>query len=281
MSTKSNRTWLITGSSSGFGARIAQSALEQGDNVMLTARDVSSLAGIVTRFPGRAAATRLDVTEKGAASAVIDEIEKRFGGLDVLVNNAGYGLIGAVEEVDPSEYRPLFETNVFGLIETTRAALPLMRRCRGGRIVQFSSTLGMMGRAAYGLYAASKFAVEGLSESLAGEVEPFGIAVIIVEPGAFRTDFLGRSISVASAHNPAYAQTSGLVRANAVKNDGNQPGDPDRGVAVLMEAISSERPPLRLALGADSYRNNRGKITAALADYDAWELAGADTDFRA
>lgn len=280
MSSGRERVWLITGCSSGFGAGLAEAALARGDKVMLTARDPGSLEALAARYPAMAATAALDVTERDAPARVVAAVEKRFGRLDVLVNNAGHGLIGAVEELEPYEYRPMFEANLFGLIEMTRAALPLMRRHPGGRIVQFSSSLGICGRAGYGLYAATKFAVEGLSEALAAEVEPLGLSVIIVEPGAFRTSFLGRSICVGHRRIEAYEATSGIVRDNARKNDGNQAGDPERGVAVVMAAIEAEQPPLRLALGPDSFRNNRGKIARVLADYDAWEPMGASTDFR-
>jgi NAD(P)-dependent dehydrogenase (short-subunit alcohol dehydrogenase family) len=273
------KTWLITGCSSGFGRLLGEAALARGDNVMLTARDPQKLHALANQYPETAVAMPLDVTREGDAAAVVREIEKRFGRLDVLVNNAGYGLIGAVEEVTPDEYRALFETNVFGLIETTRAALPLLRTQSGGRIIQFSSTLGICGRAGFGLYSASKFAVEGLSEALAAELQPLGVSVVIVEPGAFRTDFLGRSITVANNRIAAYETTSGVVRDSALQNDGQQPGDPHRAVAVLMSVVDTENPPLRLALGQDSYRNNRGKIARVIADYGEWERIAADTDY--
>jgi NAD(P)-dependent dehydrogenase (short-subunit alcohol dehydrogenase family) len=266
-----SRTWLITGCTSGFGRTLARAVLSkyflnsfevlsQGDAVAVTARHREMLADLVADYPSQALAIELDVTRSNDPARTVEQVQQHFGGLDVLVNNAGFGLVGAVEETTPQEYRPLFETNVFGLIEMTRAALPLLRLSRRARIVQFSSTLGMCGRAGFGLYSASKFAVEGLSEALAAEVEPLGIAVTIVEPAAFRTDFLGRSIAVAAQQIDAYAQTAGAVRHGITANDGAQPGDPIRGVEVILEAVNAKRPPLRLALGADAYRNNRGKL---------------------
>ncbi|BEU25642.1 oxidoreductase [Paraburkholderia caribensis] len=280
MNNASVPTWLITGCSSGFGRTLASAVLARGENVVLTARDTSSLADLVDKYSDHAIAVNLDVTKPGDPARAITQAEETFGSLDVLVNNAGFGLIGAVEETSPDEYRPLFETNVFGLIEMTRAALPALRRSKRARIVQFSSTLGMCGRAGFGLYSASKFAVEGLSEALSAEVEPLGISVTLVEPGAFRTDFLGRSIATAAQRIDAYAETAGAVRAGISRNDGTQAGDPQRGVDVIIRAVDSERPPLRLALGADAYRNNRGKIARAIEDYNSWEAEAVDTAFR-
>jgi NAD(P)-dependent dehydrogenase (short-subunit alcohol dehydrogenase family) len=207
-----------------------RSWLERGDNVVVTARDcdAQTVQSIAERYPDRALAAALDVTRPGDAAAVAVQAEVRFGGLDVLVNNAGFGFIGAVEESQPDEYRPMFETNLFGLIETTRAAFPALRRGGTGRIVNLSSVGGIAGRMGFGLYNASKFAVEGLSEALAQEVEPLGLKVIIVEPGAFRTDFLGRSISAARTRLDVFEQTSGRTRDFSETNEGQQPGDPVR-----------------------------------------------------
>ncbi len=274
------KIWFITGTSSGFGRGLAKAVLDRGDKVLLTARNPSSLDDLVAAYPGNALAAALDVTKTDEVRAAVEAAVSAFGGIDVLANVAGYGLIGAVEECTPEEYRPLFEANLFGLIEVTRAALPSLRE-RKGRIVQFSSTLGMLGRAGFGLYSAAKFAVEGLSEALAAEVEPLGLHVIIVEPGAFRTDFLDRSIAVAEQSIDAYAETAGAVRAGALANNGHQGGDPAKGVAVILQAVDAETPPLRLALGLDSYRNNRSKIARATGDYDAWAALGTATSFDA
>src|SRR4051812_8217227 len=255
-----DRTWLITGCSSGFGRELAEAVLARGERVLLTARDPSVVAEIVERYEATACAMSLNVRDPREARAAVAEAEARFGGLDVLVNNAGYGFIGAVEEAEPAEYRPMFETNLFGLIETTRAALPALRRRRGGRIVNFSSVGGITSRAGFGLYGASKFAVEGLSEALAEEVRPFGIAVIIVEPGSFRTQFLGRSIAVAQNRISAYDETSGRIRHFRESTDGKQSGDPSRAVTILLEAVNSPSPPLRLPIGPDAYARIRAKL---------------------
>ncbi len=274
------RTWLITGCSTGFGKILAQAALDRGDNVVATARRPETLADLKPAADGKLQVARLDVTRPGEAAAAAELAEQRFGRLDILVNNAGYGFVGAIEEGEPEEYRPMFETNVFGLIETTRAALPALRRSRGGRIVNLSSIAGIAGRAGFGYYNASKFAVEGLSEALAQEVAPFGVKVIIVEPGPFRTEFLGRSINAARNEMPAYAETSGVTRRYAAENDGLQGGDPHKAIAVILKAIDSDAPPLHLVLGDEAYPRVRAKLKAFEADLDAWEpLGGAATRF--
>ncbi len=225
-SQSGGRTWLITGCSSGLGRVLAEAVAGRGDHVVATARDPSALSALQGRFPDRVRTAVLDVSRPETAAAAVELARRTFGGLDVLVNNAGYGLIGGVEETEPHEYRPMFEVNLFGLIETTRAALPALReraggeragdrseRRPGGRIVNLSSGAGIAGSAGSGFYCATKFAVEGFSEALAEEVAPFGIRVVIVEPGPFRTDFLGRSIIEASRNMPEYAGTSGKRRS--------------------------------------------------------------------
>ncbi len=248
-----SKTWLITGCSSGFGRVLAEAVLARGDRLVATARKADPLAGLADRHPGSVRAAALDVTQPGSAAAAVRLAEDAFGGLDVLVNNAGFGFMGAVEEATPDEYRPMFETNVFGLIETTRAALPTLRKRRGGRIVNFSSGAGIAGAAGYGYYNATKFAVEGLSEALAQELAPLGLRVVIVEPGPFRTEFLGRSIATARNSLDAYAETSGKLRSYRDSNDGKQAGDPAKAVAVILKAVDAEAPPLHLPLGPVAY----------------------------
>ena len=274
------RTWLITGCSTGFGRLLAQAALNRGDQVVATARDPARLSDLTKAFPKTARAAALDVTKPGDAGKAVALAVEAFGRLDVLVNNAGFGFIGAIEEATPDEYRPMFETNVFGLLETTRAALPALRKTgAGGRIVNMSSGAGIKGLQGSGHYNATKFAVEGISEALAQEVAPFGIAVIIVEPGPFRTDFLGRSISAAKKEMPEYAATAGMFRAYRANNDGKQAGDPDKAVAVMLKAINSEKPPLHLPLGARAYELARAKIAEFSRDIDAWEQVAKATDY--
>jgi NAD(P)-dependent dehydrogenase (short-subunit alcohol dehydrogenase family) len=274
-----SKVWLITGCSGGFGKILAEDALRRGDKVVATARDKTSLASLLTQYPETARTLDLDVTQSSSIESAIMDVEATFGRLDILVNNAGHGFMGAIEEGTPDEYRPLFEVNVFGLIEMTRAALPLMRRTGNGRIVNLSSGAGIVGMGGHGYYNATKFAVEGLSEALAQEVAPFGIRVVIVEPGPFRTDFLGRSIKVAENAIPAYNETGGHARSYRDNNDGRQPGDPHKAVSVMLKAIDSDNPPLHLPLGPRAHELARNKLAAFEHDMNAWESVSIATDY--
>ena len=273
------KTWMITGCSSGFGKVLAETVLARGDQLIATARKAEELGSLIACFPKTARAAALDVTREGSAAAAVALAEEAFGGLDILVNNAGFGFMGAIEEATPEEYRPMFETNVFGLIETTRAALPALRRRRGARVVNFSSGAGIAGAAGYGYYNATKFAVEGLSEALAQELAPLGLAVIIVEPGPFRTEFLGRSIATAKAEIDAYAETSGKLRHYRDTNNGRQAGDPEKAAAVILKAVDAAVPPLHLPLGPIAYSIAEKKLAAFKADLDAWRDTAIATDF--
>jgi NAD(P)-dependent dehydrogenase (short-subunit alcohol dehydrogenase family) len=270
------KTWLITGCSSGFGQRLALAAAQRGDWVVATARDVAAIEALAAPFDGRMVTVPLDVTDAAAAREAVATAEEAFGGIDVLVNNAGYGLFGAIEEGTPEEYRPMFEVNVFGLIETTRAALPVLRR-NGGVIVNMSSGAGIAGGAGGGYYNAAKFAVEGLSEALAGELAPFGIRVVIVEPGPFRTEFLGRSITMAANEMPEYAASSRKRYRESA--NGSQAGDPDKAVAVILRAVDDEDAPLHLPLGPVAHGIAERKLAAFRSDVDAWRATSIATDF--
>ncbi|MET3710847.1 NAD(P)-dependent dehydrogenase (short-subunit alcohol dehydrogenase family) [Sphingomonas trueperi] len=272
------KTWLITGCSSGFGQRLALAAARRGDRVVATARNVETIAPMAEPFDGRMLTLPLDVTDPAAARAVVAQAVDRFGGFDVLVNNAGYALFGAIEEATPEEYRPMFEVDVFGLIETTRAALPVLRRS-GGVIVNMSSGAGIEGRGGGGYYHAAKFAVEGISEALAGELKPFGIRVLIVEPGPFRTDFLGRSIAMAANAMPDYAASS--RKQYRETGNGNQAGDPDKAVAVILRAVDAKDAPLHLPLGPAAHAIAERKLAAFRRDIDAWRDVTIATDFDA
>lgn len=275
------KTWLITGCSTGFGRLLAKAALDRGDQVVATARNPATLADLAKAFPKTARTTALDVTKPGDAEKAVALAEQAFGRLDVLVNNAGFGFIGAIEEATPDEYRPMFETNIVGLLETTRAALPALRKTGvGGRIVNMSSGAGIKGLQGSGHYNATKFAVEGISEALAMEVAPFGLAVIIVEPGPFRTDFLGRSIALAKKEMPEYAKTAGVFRAFRADNDGKQVGDPEKAVKVMLQAVDAEKPPLHLPLGARAHALARAKLADFAKDIDAWEAVSKPTDYE-
>ena len=273
------KTWMITGCSSGFGKVLAEAVLARGDQLVATARKAETLGSLIARYPETAKASAVDVTREGSAAAAVALAEEAFGGLDILVNNAGFGFMGAIEEATPEEYRPMFETNVFGLIETTRAALPALRRRKGARVVNFSSGAGIAGAAGYGYYNATKFAVEGLSEALAQELAPLGLAVIIVEPGPFRTEFLGRSIATAKVEIDAYAETSGKLRHYRDTNNGRQAGDPEKAASVILKAVDAAAPPLHLPLGPIAYSIAEKKLAAFRADLDVWRDTAIATDF--
>jgi len=270
--------WFITGCSTGFGRELATLALKRGDRVVVTARDPGKVADIAASHPEQALALRLDVNSKAEVAEAAKQAESRFGRIDVLVNNAGYGYLAAIEEGEDEPVRAMFETNVFGLVDMTKAVLPGMRARRSGHIVNISSIGGLVGFAATGYYHATKYAVEGLSDSLAAEVEPLGIKVIVVEPGPFRTDWAGRSIQQSATRISDYDATAGERRKQTEARSGNQPGDPVRGAQAIITAVLSENPPRHLLLGRPALELARKKLEALRADFDAWEdvTAGAD-----
>ncbi|MBF6147948.1 MULTISPECIES: oxidoreductase [Nocardia] len=274
-----DHVWFITGTSSGFGRAIAEAVLADGGSVVATARKTESLAELRDRAPERVLVAQLDVTDPASITAAVEEARVRFGRIDVLVNNAGYGLRGALEECDDEQLRALMETNVWGLISVTKAVLPLMRAQRSGHIVQLSSVGGVRARLGGTPYALSKFAVEGLSEGLSYEVAPFGIKVTIVEPGPFRTDFAGRSIQWAESM-PEYAPVFAEERERFQAQDGAQPGDPARAAAAVLRAVAMDEPPLRLPLGPEAFAGIRATLTQRLADLNELEPWAADTGFR-
>jgi NAD(P)-dependent dehydrogenase (short-subunit alcohol dehydrogenase family) len=272
------RVWLITGVSSGFGAALAEAVLARGEVVIGTLRRAEQLAAFEARAPGRAFACQLDVTDRERVGTVIGAAIERAGGIDVVVNNAGYGLVGAVEEVSDPETRRQMETNFFGALEVTRTALPYLRCQRHGHVVNVSSLAGVIGMQGMAIYSASKFALEGFSEALAAEGRPLGIRVTIVEPGGFRTrwassDALVRADRVIEEYTP----TAGAVRAGLERFDGQQGGDPGKAAAAIIAAVDSTDPPLRLALGPDAVERIRAKLTGMLRELDAWEAVSRDT----
>jgi NAD(P)-dependent dehydrogenase (short-subunit alcohol dehydrogenase family) len=274
-----SKAWLITGCSSGLGLHVANAVAERGDKVIATAREPEKLQDLARRFPDLVRVAKLDVTQPETILRAVELAEREFGSLDVLVNNAGFGFMGAIEEATPEEYRPVFETNVFGLIEVTRAALPTLRRHPGGRIVNLSSGAGIAGAAGYGYYNATKFAVEGLSEALAQEVAPLGLRVIIIEPGPFRTEFLGRSIATAAQELADYGETSGKLRDYRHSNDGKQAGDPAKAAQVILQAVDATDPPLHLPLGPISYGIAERKIESFRKDIEEWRTIAINTNF--
>jgi NAD(P)-dependent dehydrogenase (short-subunit alcohol dehydrogenase family) len=274
----SPRVWFITGTSSGLGRAIAHAALDHGDRVAATARSTDRIADLERDFADRAIALPLDVTDPGQARTAIEAAVGAFGRVDVVVNNAGYGVLGALEELSDDELRSQFETNLFGALQVTRAALPQLRRQRSGHIVQLSSLSATVANPGESAYVGSKAALEGVSESLAKEVAHLGIRVTIVQPGPFRTDFAGRSLQEADPIDD-YAETVGATRDFIAQLDGNQPNDPTRGAEAIIRAIESPNPPLRLPLGEDAIQAIRAKLDAQRAELDAWAEVGGATGF--
>jgi NAD(P)-dependent dehydrogenase (short-subunit alcohol dehydrogenase family) len=271
--------WFITGCSTGFGRELAKTILDAGGRAVVTARDVARVQDFTAGHEGRALALALDVNDQALVDAAVARTEAHFGSLDVLVNNAGYGYMAAIEEGEDHEVRAMFETNVFGLIAMTKAALPGMRARGTGHIVNISSIGGLVGFPGVGYYNATKFAVEGLSEALDAELQPLGLGVTIVEPGPFRTDWAGRSLKKTANDIPAYADTAGKRRATTSGYSGRQPGDPVRAAHAIIDAVRSPAPPIRLPLGAFAYEAAQQKLTRMHANFSAWEAAARGADF--
>jgi NAD(P)-dependent dehydrogenase (short-subunit alcohol dehydrogenase family) len=274
-------TWLITGCSTGLGRALATAVLERGDTVVVTARDVSAVRDIADRYPDTALALALDVTDDAQVTAAVDAAAARFGGVDVLVNNAGYGYRAAVEEGEEFAVQQLFDTHVFGTVRTIKAVLPGMRARRSGTIVNLSSIGARISPAGSGYYAAVKAAVEALTASLRSEVAPLGIRAFSVEPGGFRTDFAGRSLTQAAVPIADYADTAGKRRKEHDTVHGTQKGDPERAAAALIRVVESDTTPAVLLLGNDSSDAFRAALDALRRDVDAWEGLSRSTDYAA
>ena len=281
MSAQSDKTsvWLITGCSTGLGRALAERVLEQGYRCVVTARNRAQVDDLAARFPDTALAQPLDVTDRKQLTEVVRAAEARFGSIDVLVNNAGYGYFGAIEEGDEEEVRRMFETNFYGLVAVTKSILPLMRARGQGHVINISSVGGLIGNPASGYYNASKFAVEGLSQALAKEVGPLGIRVTLIEPGPFRTDFQGRSIRVVQNTLDAYANTATARRAALKARSGKQPGDPVRAADAIILVAQSANPPLHLLLGKDGYVRVREEVTEFLRSLEEWEKVTLAADY--
>ncbi|ETI63074.1 oxidoreductase [Sphingobium sp. C100] len=270
------RTWLVTGGSRGFGRALCAAILEAGDNLVATARDPIQLASF-----GRhdtLATAPLDVTNEAEARAAVATAIERFGALDVLVNNAGYGDIGSVEDTTLASFRRQIETNLFGTIIMTKAAIPHMRARRSGHIIQFSSVGGRLGAPGRAPYSAAKWGVEGFSEVLAGEMKLIGVHVTIVEPGGFRTDFAGASTTI-NAGRSEYDAVVGEAARMQQAYDGSQPGDPRRGAKAILEVVGSGNPPLRLPLGSDAIVAIESGDRTRLEELDRWRWLSVSTDF--
>jgi NAD(P)-dependent dehydrogenase (short-subunit alcohol dehydrogenase family) len=272
-------TWLITGCSTGLGRALAQAVLAHGDDVVVTARDVESVRDIVEQHPGTSLAVALDVTDETQVAAAVRAAEERFGQVDVLVNNAGYGYRAAVEEGEEGAVQRLFDTQLFGSVRTIKAVLPGMRSRRSGTIVNLSSIGARISPEGSGYYAAVKAAIEALTLSLRKEVAPLGIRAFSVEPGGFRTDFAGRSLTQSAEPIADYAETAGKRRKEHDTVHGTQAGDPERAAAALIRVVESESTPSLLLLGNDAQDAFRAALDALRDDADAWEALSRSTDF--
>ncbi|MFC6080238.1 oxidoreductase [Sphaerisporangium aureirubrum] len=270
-------TWLITGCSTGLGRALAEAVLARGDNAVVTARDVSSVRDLADAHPRNALALTLDVTERDQVEKAVRRAEEHFGAVDVLVNNAGYGYRAAVEEGDEADVRRLFDTNFFGAVALIKAVLPGMRARRSGAIVNISSIGARITPAGSGYYAAAKSALEGMTGSLRKELAPLGITAMSVEPGGFRTDFAGRSLTQSATPIPDYAETAGKRRKEHDTVHGTQPGDPAKAAHAIITAVESPEPPGLLLLGEDAITMFRGVLDADRASLDTWARLGADT----
>jgi NADP-dependent 3-hydroxy acid dehydrogenase YdfG len=274
------RTWFITGCSSGFGHSLAEAALMAGDHVIATARKLADLETLEHLGAGRCHVLVLDITDAAQVKAVIAEAATITGRLDFIVNNAGYGLIGAVEECSEKQTRQNFETNFFGTLNVIRAALPALRAQKCGHIVNISAAAAIANYPGFGVYGAAKAAVESLSESLRAELAPHGIKITLVQPGPFRTAFIERGLDHAEP-TPEYAGTAGKF-ATFLKNvDGKQPGDPDRAAALIVKMVHDGQSPLRLPLGKYAVKKIRDTANARLRELEIWEQAASQTDFQA
>lgn len=271
--------WFITGCSTGIGREIARAALEAGHHVAATARRAGAVADFADEFGDRALALPLDVTDRAQIAAAVTATETAFGGIDVLVNNAGYGYMSAIEEGDDAEVRSLFDTNYFGVVDTLKAVLPGMRARHSGHVVNISSMTGLVANPPNAYYSSTKFALEALTEALSKEVAPLGIKVTAIEPGAFRTDWAARSMHESSTPIADYDENVG-VRKTMIKEFANHlPGDPRKVAEAVLMVTSLEEPPLRLLLGRDVLKAVRDKIAEMSASIDQWEAVTKDVEF--
>ncbi|RSM87203.1 short-chain dehydrogenase/reductase [Streptomyces sp. WAC 01325] len=272
-------TWFITGASRGFGLEIARQALERGDRVVATARNPKSVEDALPGYTEQLLALELDVTNESQAKAAVDAAVERFGTIDVVVNNAGRGLLGAVEEASDAAVRAVYDTNVFGVLNVTRAALPVLRAQRSGHIINMSSVGGFAGYAGWGIYCSTKFAVEGFSEALQLELAPLGVNVTIVEPGYFRTDFLDvTSLATEQQVIEDYAQTSGAMRDLVPGINHTQPGDPIKGAAAILQIADAPKPPVRVQLGSDCVSELDRKVAQLQEESASWREFSLSTD---
>lgn len=277
--SKQQLVWFITGASTGFGRELAEQTLRSGYKVVVTARKREQIADLTKQYPDAALALSLDVTDQSSVDGAVAAAIEQFGRVDVVVNNAGFGLAGAIEEATEAEYMPVFETNVFGVIRVTKAFLPHLRKQRSGHIVNLSSMAGLVGFAGWGYYNATKFAVNGFSEALALEVEPLGIHVTVIEPGPFRTDFLGRSGAEAALRISDYDATAGKIRDYKQDQAGKQKGNPVRAIEAIIDVVESSEPPRHLVLGERALTVFRARLDQWKENLEKYEDTTLGTDF--
>jgi NAD(P)-dependent dehydrogenase (short-subunit alcohol dehydrogenase family) len=277
--TGTPRNWLITGCSSGLGLALAEAALQAGDRVLATARNPENLSCLETEFPGTCRTAPLDLTCPSHIPAAVETALAAFGRIDVLVNNAGFGVVGALEEIDAEQVARNFQVNFFGALELIRAALPSLRAQGSGHIVNISAAAAIANYPGFSVYGATKWALEGASESLAAEIQPLGLRVTLVEPGPFRTEFIGRSLERARGAIDAYAPTSGKFLKLLQGMQGRQPGDPAKAAHAILAAVQSPNPPLRLVLGKYAHDKRRKQIAALEAELSTWQAIGQPTEF--
>jgi NAD(P)-dependent dehydrogenase (short-subunit alcohol dehydrogenase family) len=277
---KDKKTWFITGCSSGLGRAFAQEVLKQGYNAIITSRKTDEIQDLADQYPETALALSLDITDTDQITSALSQAESKFGGVDVLVNNAGYGYRAAVEEGDDGDVRALFDTIFFGTVSMIKAVLPGMRSRRSGTIFNVSSIGGRFSSPGSGYYSAAKYALEGLSDTLSKEVAPLGIRVIIIDPGAFRTDFAGRSLKGAKKVIADYEGTVGPRRKENDKSSGTQPGDPQKAAEVIVELEESDEVPLRILLGTDAVKIISKELEAQQQELEKWKSVSIKTDFK-
>ena len=273
------KTWMVTGASSGFGKTITAEALRRGDRVAATVRDTATLDALAQAHPQTLLPVLMEVTDPESVETVVSRTRDWAGGIDVLVNNAGYGLHGAIEEVSHEEMLHQYDVNVFGLMRVTRAVLPIMRARGHGHVVNISSIGGLLSNPGSGVYCSTKHAVEGLTEALRQELEPLGITALLVEPGPFRTDFGGRSIKISAQAIAGYEETAGARAASLRGNSGKQPGDPERAAGIICDLVEMDDPPFRLLLGNAAVDRAKQKLHAMVENIERWEKLSRSADY--
>lgn len=274
-----NKVWLITGCSTGFGRELAKLVLQSGYKAGVASRNIDDVKDIVEAYPETAVALKLDVTKADEIKSAVKTVTVKFSTIDVLVNNAGIGYFGAIEESEEDEVRRMFEINFFGLANVTKAVLPIMRKQKSGHVVNIASIGGLVAFPAVGFYNATKFAVDGYSEALSKETKHLGIKVTVIAPSGFRTDWAGRSANNSKIVIDDYKETAGTNKNNIRGYSGKQPGDPERAAKAIVDAVEAENPPLRLLLGKAALKGARNKLQELQKDFDTWEATTVGADF--